>query len=53
MSIKNEDRHGLKNLTHERVKPLDKAHIPPYVIFITLLLPFTYYMSKFITDNET
>ncbi len=33
MSIRNEDRHGLKNLTHDPVKVLDRLHIPPYIIY--------------------
>jgi len=39
MSIRNEDRHGLSNLQHERVKAFDKFHIPPWLVFALVLLP--------------
>ena len=52
MSIKNEDRHGLANLQHERVKPLDKAHISPVTIIIIMLGPIAYFIVKGYSDNE-
>ena len=52
MSIKNEDRHGLANLMHERVKALDKAHISPIAIIILLLGPIAYLIMKGSTDSE-
>ena len=39
MSIRNEDRHGLSNLQHERVKAFDRFHIPPWLVFALVLLP--------------
>ena len=45
MSIRNEDRHGMSNLMHERVKSLDKIHFPPYLIiglFVVPVLVFVY-----------
>ena len=39
MSIRNEDRHGLSNLQHERVKTLDKLHFPPLLIFGVIVVP--------------
>ena len=42
MSIRNEDRHGMANLQHERVKPFDKYKVPPFVIFILVSIPLIY-----------
>lgn len=33
MSIRNMDRHGLANLAHDAVKPLDRLKIPPYFLY--------------------
>ena len=33
MSIRNYDRHGIGNLAHDEVKPLDRAKIPPYLLY--------------------
>eukprot|EP00347_Sterkiella_histriomuscorum_P018826 403344025 len=41
MSYRNIDRHGLKNLTKESTKILDKYKIPPLVFFGFLTLGFT------------
>ena len=51
MSIRNEDRHGLANLQHERVKAFDKLHIPPIIIFLLIGLPIVYCFA-YITDKE-
>jgi len=45
MSIKNEDRHGLSNLLHERVKVLDKLHVPPLLIFAMFIVPAIVFIS--------
>lgn len=39
MSIRNEDRHGLANLQHERVKAFDRFHMPPWLVFALVLVP--------------
>ena len=39
MSIRKEDRHGLANLEHERTKPLDKYHFPPWLLFAMVGIP--------------
>ena len=39
MSIRMEDRHGLSNLKHERVKPLDKMHFPPWLAMLLVGMP--------------
>ena len=51
MSIRNEDRHGLSNLRHEEVKPFDKYHIPPLLIFF-MVMPVFYYIVKIINSDE-
>ena len=52
MSIKNEDRHGLANLQHERVKPFDKAHISPIAIIFIVLGPIAYFIVKKVSEDE-
>ncbi len=53
MSIRNEDRHGLANLTHERVKGLDKIHVPPYLIFGVIILPIIIFIyQRVIVEDE-
>ena len=34
MSIRNIDRHGLGNLVHDPVKPLDRLKIPPFLLYM-------------------
>jgi hypothetical protein len=46
MSIKNEDRLGLANLQHERVKTLDKLHVPPILVFALLIVPAIVFISQ-------
>ena len=38
MSIRNYDRHGMANLAHEEVKPLDRIKIPAWLIWGVLSL---------------
>ena len=53
MSIKNEDRHGIANLQHEKVKAFDKFHIPPLLVFALAGLPFLYLVvSKFVLEDD-
>ena len=53
MSIKNEDRHGLANLSHERVKALDKMHFPPWLIFLLVAFPVCgLYFSRIQQEEE-
>lgn len=53
MSIKNEDRHGMANLQHERVKALDKFHFPPWLLFVLCAIPLGgMYFSKLQLEEE-
>lgn len=38
MHMKNEDRHGIKNMEKEQVKMLDRARIPAPLIFVALIV---------------
>ena len=42
MSIRNVDRHGLGNLQHDPVKPLDRLKIPPWLLYLIILGGFGY-----------
>jgi hypothetical protein len=42
MSIRNVDRHGLGNLKHDPVKPLDRLKIPPFLLYMLILGAFLY-----------
>jgi hypothetical protein len=45
MSIRNVDRHGIANLKHDPVKPLDRFKIPPFLIYFIIfggLMAFVY-----------
>ena len=37
MSVSNYDRHGVENLQHDHVKPLDRLKIPPWLLYSTVL----------------
>ena len=50
MSIRNVDRHGLENLRHEPVKPLDRLHIPPYMIYLVVFSVIVY--GFYLIDNQ-
>ena len=52
MSIRNEDRHGLSNLQHERVKSFDKLHVPPFLIFLLVGIPVVYCFSVMQESDE-
>ena len=53
MSIRNEDRHGLSNLVHERVKAFDKLHMPPWLVFLLIAFPLVFmYTNKLQLEEE-
>mgnify|MGYP006103740141 CR=1 FL=1 len=53
MSIKNEDRHGLANLKHEEVKPLDRLHVPPFLVISIFLIPISMVIySRYQAEDE-
>ena len=53
MSIKNEDRHGMSSLKHERVKAFDKLHIPPGIAYMLVGFPIVmFFASKYINEEE-
>ena len=37
MSVRNYDRHGMVNLAHEEVKPLDRLKIPPWFVYLAIV----------------
>lgn len=51
MSIRNVDRHGLGNLKHDPVKPLDRLKIPPFLLYMLVLGAFLYVMAT-MRDSE-
>lgn len=51
MSIRNVDRHGLENLKHDPVKPLDRLKIPPWAIYLFVFGSVLFLASKYF-DNE-
>jgi hypothetical protein len=51
MSIRNVDRHGLGNLTHDPVKPLDRLKVPPFLLYFMAFAVFGY-IGLTLKDNE-
>ena len=51
MSIRNYDRHGMANLAHDKVKPLDRLHIPPWVIYGVIFSVFVYITMRVNSDK--
>lgn len=51
MSIRNVDRHGIENLRHDAVKPLDRIKIPPWLIYMVVFGGILYLMARYF-DNE-
>ena len=51
MSIRNYDRHGMANLAHEPVKPLDRFKIPAWVVYGCLFSIFAYVVVASQTDK--
>lgn len=52
MSIRNVDRHGLVNLTHDKVKALDRLKIPPYLLYALFLTCFFYLTAVYFENEE-
>ncbi len=50
MSIRNYDRHGMANLAHDPVKPLDRLKIPPWLLYGCVFSIFAFFVIK--TSNE-
>lgn len=46
MSISNYDRHGMGNLVHDPVKPLDRFKIPPWLVYSVIFSLFAYFGMK-------
>ena len=51
MSIRNYDRHGMENLKHEAIKPMDRLKIPPYVLYFVVFATFAMITYKANTDE--
>ena len=51
MSIRNYDRHGMANLAHDKVKPLDRLHIPPWIIYGVIFSVIAYTTMKVNMDK--
>jgi hypothetical protein len=52
MSIRNVDRHGLEYLKHDRVRPLDRLKIPPFLIYIIVFGGILYLMAAYYDNAE-
>ena len=52
MSISNYDRHGMANLAHDAVKPLDRFKIPPWLLYGVIFSVFAYVGMKSNTDKS-
>jgi len=50
MSIRNYDRHGMSNLAHDPVKPLDRFKIPPWLIYGLIVSVFAVFVVT--TSND-
>ena len=53
MSIRNVDRHGLGNLQHDPVKPLDRLKIPPFLLYLLVLGGILYVVTMMQDSEET
>jgi hypothetical protein len=51
MSIRNIDRHGIGNLRHDPVKPLDRLKIPPFLLYL-LAMGGILYVVTMLQDTE-
>ena len=51
MSIRNYDRHGMANLMHDPVKPLDRAKIPPWLLYLIVFSLFGYFVVRVQNDK--
>ncbi len=52
MSIRNVDRHGLGNLKHDPVKPLDRLKIHPLLIYMVVFGWIFYFMAVYWDSEE-
>lgn len=52
MSIRNIDRHGLGNLRHDPVKPLDRLKIPPFLLYLLFGGGLLYVLAMFKESEE-
>jgi hypothetical protein len=48
----NYDRHGMQNLKHDHVKPLDRIKLPPYVIYCFVFLFGSMALMKHINNDD-
>jgi hypothetical protein len=53
MSIRNVDRHGLGNLQHDPVKPLDRLKVPPWLLYAFFLAGFAYVAMSMESTEST
>lgn len=53
MSIRNVDRHGLGNLQHDPVKPLDRVKIPPWLLYLLFFSAFGYVVMSMQEQEES
>jgi hypothetical protein len=51
-SLMNYDRHGMENLKHDHVKPLDRIKLPPYVIYAFIFLFSATIAIKVVNDDD-
>lgn len=52
MSVMNYDRHGMENLKHEAIKPLDRLKIPPFVVYFIVFGTFAIITLKRTSDES-
>lgn len=52
MSVKNFDRHGIENLQHDPVKPLDRIKTPAWMLWGTLFLIFAQIVLTNVQEEE-
>lgn len=48
----NYDRHGMENLAHDHVKPLDRIKLPPYVIYAFIFSLSAVVILKMAADDD-
>ena len=52
MSVRNYDRHGMDNLKHEPVKPLDRLKFPPFALYLFVFTIFALIAYRSHTDSS-
>lgn len=50
--MRNYDRHGMTELAHEEVKPLDRLKLPPWVIYMMVFSLFATVAYTAINDQD-